>query len=335
MTEYIDTHCHLDGEEFAVDRADVVQRAREAGCRRVFLPAIDLKTCRSVMDTCRQYPDVCYPMLGLHPEEVRADWADQLRAIREYLPPAPGADFGPVPRTTAAAPHAIGADFGPVPRTTAAAPHAIGADFGPVPCPAPRIIAIGEVGLDFYWSREFEQQQLLAFEEQVRWSVETRLPLMIHCRKAQNEMVAILKKYADDLPGGVFHCFTGNALEARQLLEFPRFVLGIGGVLTFKKSNLPLTLAGSEAKQALTTGASEAKQTLTAGAGEAKQAGVPLERIVLETDAPYMAPVPMRGKRNEPAYIRYVIARLAEAYSVSEETICQQTTANVRRVFGV
>ena len=191
------------------------------------------------------------------------------------------------------------------------------------------------MGLDFYWSREFEQQQLLAFEEQVRWSVETRLPLMIHCRKAQNEMVAILKKYADDLPGGVFHCFTGNALEARQLLEFPRFVLGIGGVLTFKKSNLPMTLAGSEAKQSLTTGASEAKQTLTAGAGEAKQAGVPLERIVLETDAPYMAPVPMRGKRNEPAYIRYVIARLAEAYGVSEETICQQTTANVRRVFGV
>ena len=335
MMEYIDTHCHLDGEEFDADRADVVQRAREAGCRRVFLPAIDLKTCRSVMDTCRQYPDMCYPMLGLHPEEVRADWADQLSAIREYLTPAPGADFGPVPRTTAAAPHTPGADFGPVPRTTAAAPHAPGADFGPVPCPTPHIIAIGEVGLDFYWSREFEQQQLLAFEEQVRWSVETRLPLMIHCRKAQNEMVAILKKYADDLPGGVFHCFTGNAQEARQLLEFPRFMLGIGGVLTFKKSNLPMTLAGSEAKQSLTTGASEAKQTLTAGAGEAKQAGVPLERIVLETDAPYLAPVPMRGKRNEPAYIRYVIARLAEAYGVSEETICQQTTANVRRVFGV
>ena len=317
MTEYIDTHCHLDGEEFDADRADVVQRAREAGCRRVFLPAIDLKTCRSVMDTCRQYPDVCYPMLGLHPEEVRNDWASQLSAIREYLPPAPEADFGPVPRTTAAAPHAIGADF------------------GPVPCPAPPVIAIGEVGLDFYWSREFEQQQLLAFEEQVRWSVETRLPLMIHCRKAQNEMVAILKKYADNLPGGVFHCFTGNALEARQLLEFPRFVLGIGGVLTFKKSNLPLTLAGSEAKQALTAGAGEAKQNLTAGAGEAKQAGVPLERIVLETDAPYMAPVPMRGKRNEPAYIRYVIARLAEAYGVSEETVCRQTTANASRVFGV
>ena len=95
-------------------------------------------------------------------------------------------------------------------------------------------IAIGEVGLDYYWSREFEQEQLLAFEEQVRWSVELQLPLMIHCRKAQNEMVAILKKYVNDLSGGVFHCFTGNEQEARQLLEFDRFVLGIGGVLTFK-----------------------------------------------------------------------------------------------------
>ena len=130
---------------------------------------------------------------------------------------------------------------------------------------------------------------------------------MIHCRKAQNELVSILKKYADDLPGGVFHCFTGNEQEARQLLEFPRFVLGIGGVLTFKKSHLP----------------------------EVLPACVPLERIVLETDAPYMAPVPMRGQRNESAYITYVITRLAEAYGVTDDIICQQTTDNVACVFGI
>ena len=130
---------------------------------------------------------------------------------------------------------------------------------------------------------------------------------MIHCRKAQNELVSILKKYADDLPGGVFHCFTGNEQEARQLLEFPRFVLGIGGVLTFKKSHLP----------------------------EVLPACVPLERIVLETDAPYMAPVPMRGQRNESAYITYVITRLAKAYDVTDDIICQQTTDNVARVFGI
>ena len=255
MLSFIDTHCHLDGEEFAADRDEVVARAREAGVSKILIPGIDLKSCQSVLDVCRQYPSCCYPMLGLHPEEVRADWREVLAAI---------------------------------------APAAAGA------------IAIGEVGLDFYWSREFEQEQLLAFEEQVRWSVETRLPLMIHCRKAQNEMVTILKKYRDDLPGGVFHCFTGNEIEARELLQFDRFVLGIGGVLTFKKSNLPQTLAV-----------------------------VPLSRIVLETDAPYMAPVPHRGQRNEPAFVLEVLRKLAAVYGVSEEQVCQQTNANVARVFGL
>lgn len=263
---YIDTHCHLDGEEFAADRDAVVQRAREAGCARIFLPAIDVKSCHTVLDVCAHYPGYCYPMLGLHPEEVKADWRNQLATIYQLLQ-------SPLPLERAE---------------------------GEVPP-----IAIGEVGLDYYWSRDFEKEQLLAFEEQVRWAVELQLPLMIHCRKAQNEMVAILKRYARELPGGVFHCFTGNEQEARQLLEFDNFVLGIGGVLTFKKSHLP----------------------------EVLPACVPLDRIVLETDAPYMAPVPMRGQRNESAFIRLVIARLAEAYGVSEEEICRQTTANAERIF--
>ncbi len=254
--QFIDTHCHLDGEEFRADLDAVVQRAKDAGCTRVFVPAIDLPSCQTVMDVARRYPDYAYPMLGLHPEEVKADWKEVLLILNSQL-----LTLNP--------------------------------------------IAIGEVGLDFYWSREFEHEQLEAFEEQVRWSVETRLPLMIHCRKAQNEMVAILKRYAHELPGGVFHCFTGNEQEARQLLEFDRFVLGIGGVLTFKKSHLP----------------------------EVLPACVPLDRIVLETDAPYMAPVPMRGQRNEPAFIRHVITKMAEAYGVSEETVCEKTNDNVMRIF--
>lgn len=260
ILNYTDTHCHLDGEEFAEDREQVIERAREAGVGKIFLPAIDLPTSRRILDLCRQYPDYLYPMVGLHPEEVRADWREQLENIKQLLFPL-----------------------------------------------SSKIIAIGEVGLDFYWSREFEQEQQEAFEEQVRWSVETRLPLMIHCRKAQNELVAILRRYAKDLPGGVFHCFTGNEHEAAELLQFDGFVLGVGGVLTFKKSHLP----------------------------EVLPAAVPLDRIVLETDAPYMAPVPMRGQRNEPAYTRYVLERMAEAYGVSQETLAAQTNANVARVFGV
>jgi len=256
MEQFIDTHCHLDGEEFAADREQVVQRAKEAGVGRVLIPAVDLKSCHTVLDTCRQFPGYCRPMLGLHPEEVRADWREVLADIRPLLD-----DASP--------------------------------------------IAIGEVGLDFYWSREFEQEQLLAFEEQVSWSIATRLPLMIHCRKAQNELVAILKRYRDELPGGVFHCFTGNELEARELLQFDGFVLGIGGVATFKKSHLP----------------------------EVLPAAVPLDRIVLETDAPYMAPVPYRGQRNEPAFTLEVLRRLALAYGLSEAELARRTTDNVERIF--
>lgn len=251
----IDTHCHLDGEEFADDLEQIVARAREAGVEAVGVPGIDLKSCNTIMELCHRYPSFCFPMLGLHPEEVRDDWKEVLNAIAPMLK---------------------------------------------------EVIAIGEVGLDFYWSREYEEAQLQAFEEQVRWSVEMRLPLMIHCRKAQNELVNILKRYKDDLPGGVFHCFTGNTIEAQELLQFDRFVLGIGGVLTFKKSKLPETLMEA----------------------------VPLERIVLETDAPYMAPVPMRGQRNEPAFVAYVMRKLAEVYGVSEETVDRVTTANVQHIFS-
>ena len=250
----IDTHCHLDGEEFREDLEQVIARAKEAGVEAIGVPGIDLKSCDTVMALCERYPGYCFPMLGLHPEEVKADWREVLAAI---------------------------------------APAVAGA------------VAVGEVGLDFYWSREFEDAQLQAFEEQMRWSVELQLPLMIHCRKAQNEMVTILKRYKDDLPGGVFHCFTGNAIEAQELLQFDRFVLGIGGVLTFKKSKLPETLAEV----------------------------VPLDRIVLETDAPYMAPVPMRGQRNEPAFVAHVMRKLAEVYGVSDETVDEVTTANVARIF--
>lgn len=171
---------------------------------------------------------------------------------------------------------------------------------------SPRFIAVGEVGLDYYWSRDYEHEQLEAFEEQVKWSVEYRLPLMIHCRKAQNEMVALLRHYERDLPGGVFHCFTGNGHEAAELLRFDRFVLGIGGVLTFKKSHLPEVLPS-----------------------------VPLDRIVLETDSPYMAPVPMRGKRNESAYVSYVLEHVARCYGIEPDEAAAATNANVERVFHV
>ena len=255
MFKVIDTHTHLDAEEFDEDRAEAFARAREAGVGKVFLPAIDVKTTHAVLALSREYPGYAYPMIGLHPEEVKADWKEQLAELRKMQI----------------------SDF----------------------------IAIGEIGLDYYWSREFEHEQLEAFEEQVKWSVETRLPLMIHCRKAQNEMVHLLRQYQKDLPGGVFHCFTGNQKEAEELLSFDNFVLGIGGVSTFKSSHLREDLP----------------------------AAVPMNRIILETDSPYMAPVPYRGKRNESAFVIEVRKTLAKAYGVSEEEFAEQTNKNVESVF--
>jgi TatD DNase family protein len=130
---------------------------------------------------------------------------------------------------------------------------------------------------------------------------------MIHCRKAQNEMVHLLRRYEKKLPGGVFHCFTGNEKEAAELLQFERFVLGVGGVLTFKKSHLPEVLPSA----------------------------VPLDRIVIETDSPYMAPTPHRGERNESAYVSLVLDKMAESYGVSKDEMARHTNDNVKRIFGV
>ena len=257
MFKVIDTHTHLDAEEFNEDRAEAFARAREAGVGKVFLPAIDVKTTHAVLALSREYPGYAFPMIGLHPEEVKEDWKEQLAELRKMQI----------------------SDF----------------------------IAIGEIGLDYYWSREFEHEQLEAFEEQVKWAIETRLPLMIHCRKAQNEMVHLLRKYQKDLPGGVFHCFTGNQKEAEELLSFDNFVLGIGGVSTFKSSHLREDLP----------------------------AVVPMNRIVLETDSPYMAPVPFRGKRNESAFVVEVLKTLAKAYGVSDEELAKQTNETVERVFHI
>lgn len=281
MFKVIDTHTHFDAEEFDEDRAEAFARAREAGVGKVFLPAIDVKTTHAVLALAKEYPGYAYPMIGLHPEEVKEDWKEQLAELRKMLEE-----------------HRMIGNANPAGESGNANPAGDSPQFSD-------FIAIGEVGLDYYWSREFENEQLEAFEEQVKWSVETGLPLMIHCRKAQNEMVHLLRKYEKELPGGVFHCFTGNQKEAEELLSFDKFVLGVGGVSTFKTSHLREDLP----------------------------AVVPLDRIVLETDSPYMAPVPYRGKRNESAFVVEVLKTLAKAYGISEEEFARQTNLNVERVF--
>lgn len=167
-----------------------------------------------------------------------------------------------------------------------------------------KFYGIGEVGLDLYWDKTYVNEQKLAFNTQIEWALEFDLPLIIHCRNAHNELMECMSPYKESQLRGIFHSFGGDNAEAASLLEFKNFMLGINGIVTFKKSSLPETLSQ-----------------------------IPLERIVLETDSPYLAPVPHRGQRNESAFIVSTAEKLAAIYEVPIEEIAQQTTTNALKVF--
>ena len=164
--------------------------------------------------------------------------------------------------------------------------------------------AIGEIGLDYYWSTEFKEQQIDAFIRQSTWAKERNLPIVIHARDSIDDLIQLVSDLNDPTFNGVFHCFTGTLEQANQIIDLG-FKLGIGGVLTFKKSSLPTFIDQ-----------------------------IPLDCILLETDSPYLAPTPFRGKRNESAYVVHVANKLAECYGITFTEICKQTTKNAFELFG-
>ncbi len=168
-----------------------------------------------------------------------------------------------------------------------------------------RFIAVGETGLDFYWDKTFVPQQYEAFETQVQWARNLGIPVVIHSRESTPECIDVIKKMQDGNLRGVFHCFGGSLEEAKAITDLG-FCLGIGGVLTYKNSGLGAVLAQ-----------------------------LPLDNIVLETDAPYLSPVPLRGKRNESAYLSYIADKLASVKQISVSEVMQVTTANAEQLFGI
>lgn len=254
----IDTHSHLFVEEFSEDLPSVIQRAKNAGVKRVFMPNIDDESLADMLRVCAQYPGYCYPMLGYHPTSVDAYSKEKVLHMKKHL--VPGHPF----------------------------------------------IAIGEVGLDLYWDKTYLREQQEILDEQIQWALEWSLPLVIHCREAFTELFDVLKPYRNTGLKGVFHSFTGTQSEAQEALEYDNFMLGINGVVTFKKSALPEVL---------------------------KQ--VPLGRLVLETDSPYLAPTPFRGRRNESAYVGMVADKLADIYEVSKSEVCSITSVNALKVFEI
>lgn len=258
-----DTHTHLYLSAFDADREDVMKRAMDQGVERLFLPNIDSESISPLLAMCRAYPDRCFPMLGLHPSSVTADFRKDLDPIKRALDEAD-------------------------------------------------CVAVGEIGIDLYWDKSLLAEQEEAFRIQLKWAVERDLPVVIHSRESFEVICRVLEDEQKSLGPeqvsrlrGIFHCFTGSLEDARRAVALG-FYLGIGGVATFKKSDLPEVLPE-----------------------------IGLNRIVLETDSPYLAPVPYRGKRNESSYLIHIAEKLADVFKLPLEEIARRTTANSRMIFGV
>lgn len=262
----IDTHCHIDEEAFEPDREEVLARQQQSGVQAMIVPGVNVASINSVMEVCHAHPGYCYPALGLHPEDVKADWREQLATVEAAI-----------------------------------RAH------------RDELVAIGEIGLDYYWDKTFKEEQKEVLRRQLLLARELNLPVILHNREATEDILTIVKEVGGR---GVFHCYSGSKETAEIILKMG-FYLGIGGVLTFKNSKLSETLR--ELNQ------SEIKN----------QQSEILNRLLLETDAPYMAPTPHRGERNESRFMALVAERLAQVLNVPVDEIIEATSANARQLFGI
>jgi TatD DNase family protein len=251
----IDSHTHLYSKEFQQDFGEVLQRARDAGVVKFFLPSIDSEVVEDMLRLEEMYPGEFFPMIGLHPCSVKENYLQELKIVEQYLSKR-------------------------------------------------KFVAVGEIGLDFYWDTTFKQQQIDAFNFQMELALQHHRPIVIHTRNAMPETIEAVKPFAARGLRGIFHCFGDNSETAKQIIDLG-FLLGIGGVVTYKNANLADSLKY-----------------------------IPLQHMVLETDAPYLSPAPHRGKRNESSYITIIAERLAAIKGVTIEEVAEITSANAEKIFS-
>ncbi len=252
----IDTHSHIYSDEFSSDIDEVIQNAYYKGVKKIVLPNIDSSSIKRLIDLSNSYPHICYPLMGLHPTSVDADYKEELQAIEYWLEKQ-------------------------------------------------KFYGVGEIGIDLYWSKTFLDEQKDAFLHQIKLAKSKTIPIVVHVRNSFDEVYNIVKKEQDGTLTGIFHCFTGTGDEAKKIIDLG-FLLGIGGVLTFKNSNLSKTITS-----------------------------VDLKNLVLETDSPYLSPVPKRGRRNESSYLIYTAQKLSEIYKIPVEEVAEITTINARNLFQI
>ncbi len=252
---WTDTHCHLYASEFDADRPAMVARAIQAGVTQMMMPNIDLDSVEAMHQLADEFPSHCFPMMGLHPCSVKADFRSQLQILKNHFRE----------------------------RT---------------------YIGVGETGIDLYWDTTYREEQIEAFAIQIDWALEYDLPVIIHSRESLDLNLSIIANRQNGKLRGIFHCFGGTVDQALRVAELG-FKIGIGGVVTFKKSDLAEVIRQ-----------------------------VPREILVLETDSPYLAPVPYRGKRNEAAYTALIAADVARALGCTPDELASITNDNANAVFG-
>jgi TatD DNase family protein len=249
-----DSHAHLYLNAFDDDRHDVIRNAVTRNVRYMLLPNIDRDSILPMMDLVHDFPENCFPMMGLHPTSVAVDYMEQLELAKSWLKKE-------------------------------------------------KFYAIGEMGIDLYWDKTYFAEQQEAFRIQVYLALEYDLPLVIHSRNSFDEIFHLLDEVYQPGLKGVFHCFSGSLKQAEDITNLG-FMLGIGGVLTYKNSGLPEVVNK-----------------------------ISLDNILLETDAPFLAPVPFRGKRNESAFINEIADKLAEIKGIEPEEVAEITTRNAIKLF--
>jgi TatD DNase family protein len=251
-----DTHTHLYYETDPQALTALMQRSLDNQVSRLFLPNVDVASIPLVMNLSALYPQNSFPMLGLHPCDVKETYKEELATIYAAIP-------------------------------------------------SQKIYAIGEIGIDLYWDKTTLASQIEAFETQINWAKDLNLSIVIHCRDAFEEVYALLLKHRDEKLRGIFHCFTGTLEQAQQIIALG-FYLGIGGVVTYKNAGL-----------------------------DAVVAQIPVEYLVLETDSPYLPPVPFRGKPNESSYLLHIAQKVADLHQISIQELARITTENSSKIFGI
>lgn len=250
----IDTHAHIYSTKFDADRDKIIEEIKAAGVSRIYMPNVDVGTIDRMLDCESRYGDLCIPMMGLHPCDVKEDFEAQLRVMEGWLNRR-------------------------------------------------QFAAIGEIGTDLYWDKTTFDIQKEALEIQVEWAKQRQLPIVLHCRESIDQTIELIEKWHDGKLRGIFHCFTGTLDQANRIIEMG-FLLGIGGVVTYKNGGLDQVIPPFG-----------------------------LKSLVLETDAPYLAPVPYRGKRNTPAYLPEIAQKVGDLVNQPIEKVAEITSFNALNLF--